>query len=170
MNGSWTENSVNNTSAQRQANWNVSGDGKFDQNELPTTGASIRYTLDGSEPTAASVEYAQPFSVSSSTTVKAKAFMGGLAESPTASASFTFDRISSGQAHALFVRTDGITQGNWKGDLVWDFKGHVQVRFIKITGNNALVMGMFFGPAATQLGNLGWLPLRPELRPGLFAD
>src|SRR5207248_5325533 len=34
MDGSWTDNSVNNTSAQRQANWNVPGDGKFDQSEL----------------------------------------------------------------------------------------------------------------------------------------
>jgi len=36
MDGSWTDDSVSNTSAQRQANWNVPGDGKFDQSELPS--------------------------------------------------------------------------------------------------------------------------------------
>ena len=36
MDGTWTDNSVSNTSAQRQANWNVPGDGKFDQSELPS--------------------------------------------------------------------------------------------------------------------------------------
>ncbi|MBP6642684.1 MAG: hypothetical protein KA186_06330, partial [Flavobacteriales bacterium] len=35
MNGSWTDNSVNNTSSSRQENWNVPGDGKFDQSEFP---------------------------------------------------------------------------------------------------------------------------------------
>jgi hypothetical protein len=35
MNGNWTDNSVNNSGAQRQANRNVPGDGKFDQNTFP---------------------------------------------------------------------------------------------------------------------------------------
>jgi hypothetical protein len=35
MNGIWTDSSVNNTSAARQENRNVPGDGKFDQSRLP---------------------------------------------------------------------------------------------------------------------------------------
>jgi hypothetical protein len=35
MEGTWTDESVNNSSAERQANWNVPGDGKFDQSDLP---------------------------------------------------------------------------------------------------------------------------------------
>lgn len=36
MNGSWTDNSVNSTSAQWPRNHNVPGDGKFDQSIIPT--------------------------------------------------------------------------------------------------------------------------------------
>jgi hypothetical protein len=36
MNGTWTDNSVNNNSAQRSANRNVPGDGKFDQSTFPS--------------------------------------------------------------------------------------------------------------------------------------
>ncbi len=36
MNGTWTDNSVNISSAQLPANWNVPGDGKFDQSTLPS--------------------------------------------------------------------------------------------------------------------------------------
>lgn len=32
----WTDNTVNNTTAARMANWNIPGDGKFDQTETPT--------------------------------------------------------------------------------------------------------------------------------------
>jgi hypothetical protein len=33
--GAWTDTTVNSTGAERQANWNVPGDGKFDQSEPP---------------------------------------------------------------------------------------------------------------------------------------
>ncbi len=36
MNGNWTDNSVNNNGAQREANRNVPGDGKFDQSYFPS--------------------------------------------------------------------------------------------------------------------------------------
>ena len=39
--------------------------------------AEVRYTTDGSEPTASSALYAEPFAVTATTTVKAKAFVGG---------------------------------------------------------------------------------------------
>ncbi|MBC8096047.1 MAG: fibronectin type III domain-containing protein [Akkermansiaceae bacterium] len=37
MDGLWTDSSVNNVSAQTSRRWNVPGDGKFDQSELPST-------------------------------------------------------------------------------------------------------------------------------------
>src|SRR5205085_2516711 len=43
----------------------------------PNTGAIIRYTLDGSDPTAASLAYAAGIQVSANTTVTARAFVAG---------------------------------------------------------------------------------------------
>lgn len=37
MNGTWTDNSVNNNSSQRPANSNIPGDGKFDQSTFPSS-------------------------------------------------------------------------------------------------------------------------------------
>ena len=55
-----------------------------------TAGASIYYTTNGSDPTEASTKYTAPFSVSSTTTVKAKAFLTGYDPSVTATATYTF--------------------------------------------------------------------------------
>ena len=57
----------------------------------PLAGATIRYTLDGTEPTASSPSVANggTISVTRSVTLKAKAFMEGYTESTTASATFS---------------------------------------------------------------------------------
>jgi len=54
-----------------------------------TVGATIRYTLDGSEPTATSTQYTVAINVASNTTVKAKAFKSGMNDSATVSATYT---------------------------------------------------------------------------------
>ena len=36
MHGAWTDHLVNNSTAERSINWNVPGDGKFDQDQTPT--------------------------------------------------------------------------------------------------------------------------------------
>lgn len=59
-------------------------DGSLDVKiEVNTEGAEIRYTMDGSEPTADSPLYTQPLTVTESCVVKAKAFKEGLAPSRT---------------------------------------------------------------------------------------
>lgn len=45
-----------------------------------------------------------------------------------------------------------LSQFNSGSYLVWDLQGRIRIRFTKLSGNNALLMGMFFGPAASQLG------------------
>ncbi len=62
-----------------------------------TSGAEIRYTTDGSEPTASSSLYSAPLTISATTTVKAKAFKSGMTGSATATAAYT---ISSTQTVA----------------------------------------------------------------------
>ncbi len=51
-----------------------------------TEGASIHYTLDGSEPTEASPEYREPFSLTQSARIRARAFKEGMMPSPEACA------------------------------------------------------------------------------------
>lgn len=53
-----------------------------------TSGATIHYTLDGTEPTEASTQYSTAITVSLTTTIKAKAWKTGMTESSTASATY----------------------------------------------------------------------------------
>ncbi len=52
-----------------------------------TAGSVIRYTTDGSEPTAESAEYTDPIAITETTVVKAKAFKEGILDSATATTS-----------------------------------------------------------------------------------
>lgn len=54
-----------------------------------TPGATIRYTMNGTEPTATSTTYAGPITISATTTFKAKAFKSGMTDSDTAITTYT---------------------------------------------------------------------------------
>ena len=54
-----------------------------------TSGATVRYTLDGTEPTATSAAYAAPIALSATTTVRARAFAENKDPSDIASATYT---------------------------------------------------------------------------------
>ncbi len=54
-----------------------------------TSDAIIRYTIDGSEPSSSSALYSGPILVNTTTTIKAKAFVIGMTDSDTASATYT---------------------------------------------------------------------------------
>jgi hypothetical protein len=60
-----------------------------------TSGATIRYTLDGTAPTANSPRYDVPFYVDATTTVQARAFVSGMTASATASAAYAVDPVGS---------------------------------------------------------------------------
>ena len=62
-----------------------------------TSGATIRYTTNGTEPNSNSPTYSSPINVSSTTTIKAKGFKSGWTPSSTASATYTINVISPGQ-------------------------------------------------------------------------
>ncbi len=60
-----------------------------------TSGTTIYYTINGSDPTTGSAVYSSPFTLTSSATVKAKAVKSGLNDSGIASAMFTASTTSS---------------------------------------------------------------------------
>jgi hypothetical protein len=63
-----------------------------------TAGATIRYTTDGSEPTSSSTLYSSPISVSSTMTIKAKAFKASMTDSDTGTFAYT---ITAGGMYSL---------------------------------------------------------------------
>ena len=79
----------------------------------PTSGVTIRYTLDGSEPTETSLPYTKSFNVFDTTTVKAKAFKDGCLPSVTATARFIrLQTLQEGIDQPLWTVTTG-------GDAEW---------------------------------------------------
>ncbi len=74
----------------------------------PTAGATIRYTTDGSTPTAASAVYSGPFNIATTTTVKAKAFKEGWMPSPLASAAFAIGGLDD---DFIFVQGGSFNNG-----------------------------------------------------------
>jgi hypothetical protein len=70
-----------------------------------TTGATIRYTTNGSTPTSTSNVYSTPFALLSTTTLKARAFKTGMTDSGTATAVFTIN-------HAPVVTSAAIATPN----------------------------------------------------------
>jgi hypothetical protein len=70
-----------------------------------TAGAQIRYTTNGSDVTASSALYSAPFLVSANTTVKAKSFKAGMADSVQATANFVIQQSS---VQVIYLHTDAL--------------------------------------------------------------
>ncbi|HYG74751.1 MAG TPA: PA14 domain-containing protein [Planctomycetota bacterium] len=93
-----------------------------------TAGASMRYTLDGSDPSSTNgVLYTAPFSVTETATVRAVAFAGGMSDSSIASADFVILPAGTGSGllgeyydnanftNLKFTRVDPTVNFNWSG-------------------------------------------------------
>ena len=78
----------------------------------PTTGASIHYTTDGSDPTENSPVYSAPLTVSVTTTIKAVATATGYANSAIAEATYSINEtITIAEARALEIDEYGCVEG-----------------------------------------------------------
>ncbi len=72
-----------------------------------TDGATIYYTLDGSEPNNTKTQYTSPINITTTTTIKAVAYKSGLDASNVASATYTFP-TSVANIAALRANTSGL--------------------------------------------------------------
>ena len=70
-----------------------------------TPGATIRYTLDGTAPTASSPVYSGPIHVTATTTIRAMATKAGMRDSETAEGTFTIRKPDNGLYGEFFGNT-----------------------------------------------------------------
>lgn len=88
-----------------------------------TSGATIRYTTDGSTPsTTAGTIYSSPFTISNTSTVKAIAYKTGSTDSTVSSATFTINTVTTGPAprilsFSLASKTQTTAILRWKTDI-----------------------------------------------------
>ena len=85
-----------------------------------TVDATIRYTTDGTLPTAYSAIYTTPLELASSMTIQANAFKAGLAQSPVIAATFMVTTLGDTDARVTFLGADSHSHGKWKGVYGWD--------------------------------------------------
>lgn len=105
-----------------------------------TSGATIRYTTDGSTPTGASPVYSGPISVASSKTLKAIALKSGMTTSAVASAAYTIGSATwNGMTTFQIVNATG---GRWADSQVyWAIIGKdwTSGKFVHVDANGNLV-------------------------------
>jgi hypothetical protein len=81
-----------------------------------TSGAQIRYTLDGSGPTASSPLYSDPVNVNASLTLKAKAFKAGMADSDILTEIYTLESGTPGMEGYYAFKSWFIQNATYNGD------------------------------------------------------
>ena len=113
--------------------------------ECATTGATIYYTTDGSDPTTSSTVYTAPFTVTGGTTVKARAYMTGLPESAIFSATFTHVSMMS-LAHRWSFTSD-------YSDSVGNSTGTPIGSALAIENGEVVMSGDGYGTGSLNLGN-----------------
>ncbi|MCB5278633.1 MAG: chitobiase/beta-hexosaminidase C-terminal domain-containing protein [Candidatus Cloacimonetes bacterium] len=87
-----------------------------------TDGATIRYTLDGTEPNESSTIYANPINVSQNTTIKAKAWAEGYEPSYTAAAAYVFPVVVQNLSELRQQAADNSTLYYVNGEVILSFK------------------------------------------------
>lgn len=105
-----------------------------------TEGATIRYTLDGTDPTTESAVYAEPIVINQNTTLKAKAWKQELRESSIATASYTF---TTGCDNIAAFLAAGAASANpneifsIRGNVTFVYKGTNDTRYMYVKDETA---------------------------------
>ncbi|MFC2117455.1 FN3 associated domain-containing protein [Bacteroidota bacterium] len=84
--------------------------------ETDDNNAEIRYTTDGSEPGVESLKYSEPFNISSSCTIKAKAFWKDGKESTVSSHDYTNASGTTIKSVNPEIKSEGLRYELYKGD------------------------------------------------------
>ncbi|MBW6514742.1 MAG: chitobiase/beta-hexosaminidase C-terminal domain-containing protein, partial [Candidatus Syntrophosphaera sp.] len=87
-----------------------------------TPDATIRYTTNGSDPTETSTLYTGPVAISSTTTLKARAWAAGMDPSYVATAIYTFPVVVSNLAALRAANADGTTVYHLANEVVLTFQ------------------------------------------------
>ncbi|MBP7867878.1 MAG: chitobiase/beta-hexosaminidase C-terminal domain-containing protein [Acidobacteria bacterium] len=115
-----------------------------------TPGATIRYTVDGTEPTAQSEIYATPIALTQNTVIKAKGFLDGAHDSETAEASFTFIPVGGTLIHEGPLEHDTTWHAGYVHRMTGDVTVPVGVTLTLAPGTEIRVVA---GADSTASGN-----------------
>jgi hypothetical protein len=96
-----------------------------------TAGAVIRYTTDGSEPTASSTQYTAPIVINTAVVIKAKAFAAGMNPSATASFAYTVGAVTRFDQAGTFGPASGSQT----------ITGNVLIAVSDVTLRNTIITG-----------------------------
>ena len=131
-----------------------------------TTGSTIYYTLDGTEPTSSSILYTEPFVVNNDATVKAIAVKNGMAESSIATAVYTVKTMAANMVMFNFNDPASLmTAAKYGNPTSAQFAGITSTTAL---GENVFVAGtVSVAPPATATVYKG--TAKYELRPGKGA-
>lgn len=126
-----------------------------------TSGATIRYTTNGSDPTSSSTTYTGPITISSTTTIKAKAFKSGMTDSAMASAVYTISTTPPPPGNKLLVGywhnfNNGLTPVMELRNVStkWDV---INVAFADITGDGTVSFTPFNATEAAFTSDVAYL-------------
>ena len=111
-----------------------------------TSGAAIRYTLDGTDPTSGSTAYTAPFAVNATTTIKSAAFKSGWSASSVRTATLTFNY------GALDMPSIEPASGSYAGTVSVTMSSTQEGAVIRYTTNGAT-------PIATSTPYTGPVPI-----------
>jgi chitinase len=109
-----------------------------------TAGSTIHYTLDGSEPTTSSAIYNGAISITTTTIVKAKAFLTGMNDSQTAVATYTINKNDT-VATPVFLTSEGTYYGEVNVALTCSTPG-ATIRYTTDGTNPTSTSNVYTGP------------------------